>query len=29
MRLGIYKNEVTNRLDGLLDRIEVLVRPSH
>ena len=29
MRLGIYKNQVTNRLDGLLDRIEVLVRPSH
>jgi len=29
MRLGNYKNQVTNRLDGLLDRIEVLVRPSH
>jgi predicted acylesterase/phospholipase RssA len=29
MRLGHYKNQVTNRLDGLLDRIEVLVRPSH
>jgi predicted acylesterase/phospholipase RssA len=29
MRLGNYKNQVTNRLDGLLDRLEVLVRPSH
>jgi predicted acylesterase/phospholipase RssA len=29
MRLGHYKNHVTNRLDGLLDRLEVLVRPSH
>lgn len=26
MRLGNYKNEVTNRLDTLLDRIEVIVR---
>ncbi|NGP52407.1 patatin-like phospholipase family protein [Thioalkalivibrio sp. XN8] len=29
MRLGHYKNRATNRLDGLLDRLEVLVRPSH
>lgn len=27
MRLGHYKNQVTNRLDGLLDRLEVIVRP--
>lgn len=26
MRLGHYKNEVTNRLDGVLDRLETLVR---
>jgi NTE family protein len=27
MRLGHYKNEVTNRLDSLLDRLEIIVRP--
>jgi NTE family protein len=27
MRLGNYKNQVTNRLDSLLDRLEVIVRP--
>jgi NTE family protein len=27
MRLGNYKNEVTNRLDSLLDRLEIIARP--
>lgn len=27
MRLGHYKNEVTNRLDALLDRLEIIVNP--
>lgn len=27
MRLGNYKNEVTNRLDSLLDRLEIAVHP--
>ena len=27
MRLGNYKNEVTNRLDRVLDRLEIIVRP--
>jgi hypothetical protein len=27
MRLGNYKNKMTNRLDSLLDRLEIIVRP--
>jgi len=27
MRLGNYKNKMTNRLDNLLDRLEIIVRP--
>lgn len=27
MRLGNYKNETTNRLDSLLDRLDIIVRP--
>jgi NTE family protein len=27
MKLGYYKNEVTNRLDALLDRLEIIARP--